>query len=108
MIEGIYRTLPELPENQAVWVDNRGHQIPGRISCSASTPHSYLIKTPSGELRRNRVHLLTRSDAPHSETADSDASIPQVIGGLLPTHRQVHLFNPRIVCGTKVKVSGPE
>ena len=47
------RTLPSLPEDQAVWVDTRGHQTPGRISMEAGTPRSYLIVTPSGELRRN-------------------------------------------------------
>ena len=68
------RTLPELPENQAVWVGIQGQsgpQIPGQISCPASTPRSYIVETSSGELRRNRAHLRTRSDAQFSETADA-------------------------------------
>jgi len=44
-----------------VWVDNRGQQIPGQISQSTPTPRSYIVETPSGELRRNRAHLRTRS-----------------------------------------------
>ena len=44
------RTLPSLPEDQAVWVDTRGHQTPGWISMAAGTPRSYLVETPSGEL----------------------------------------------------------
>ena len=68
------RTLPELPENQAVWIGIRGQsgpQIPGQISCPASTPHSYIVETLSGELHRNRAHLWTQSDAQLSETADA-------------------------------------
>ena len=55
------RTLPDLPANQPVWVDNRGQQIPGQISQSAPTPRSYIVGTSSGELRRNWAHLYTRS-----------------------------------------------
>jgi len=47
------RSLPELPANQPVWVNGRGQQIPGQILQSASTPRSYLVKTKSGQLRRN-------------------------------------------------------
>ena len=68
------RTLPELPENQAVWVGIRGQsgpQIPRQISCPASTPRSYIVETSSGELRRNRAHLRTRSDAQISKTVDA-------------------------------------
>ena len=44
-----------------MWVDNRGQQIPGQITQSAPTPRSYIVGTPSEELRRNRAHLCTRS-----------------------------------------------
>ena len=53
------RNLPELPENQPVWVDSRvqSRLIPAQVSHSATTPRSYVVETPSGELRRNRAHL---------------------------------------------------
>ena len=56
------RTLPMLPDKQTVWVETRGDQIPGQIQQPASTPRSYVIETPSGELRRNRAHLRVRTD----------------------------------------------
>ena len=34
------RFLPLLPEDQPVWVETRGRQVPGRISHTASTPRS--------------------------------------------------------------------
>ena len=51
------RTLPMLPDKQTVWVETRGHQVPGQVVQTASTPRSYVLQTPSGELRRNRAHL---------------------------------------------------
>ena len=44
-----------------MWVNDRGQQIPGQIPQQAPTPRSYIVGTPSGELRRNRAHLRTRS-----------------------------------------------
>ena len=32
------RTLPSLPEDQAVWVDTRKRQTPGWISMTAGSP----------------------------------------------------------------------
>ena len=63
------RNLPELPENQPMWVDSRvqSRLIPGQVSHSATTPRSYVVETPSGELRRNRAHLRTRSDSQLTE-----------------------------------------
>ena len=56
------RSLPLLPEDQPVWVETRGRQVPGRISDTANTPRSYIIETASGQVWRNRTHLRTRSD----------------------------------------------
>ena len=67
------RNLPELPENQPVWVDSRvqSRLIPAQVSHSATTPRSYVVETPSGELRRNRAHLRTRSDSQLTEAPTS-------------------------------------
>ena len=72
------RTLPESPENQAVWVKGQGqsgYQLPGQISQPATTPRSYIVETPSGELRRNRSHLRTRSDTQVSGAADTSTTM---------------------------------
>ena len=37
-----------------------GLQVPGRIIQSAHTPQSYLVSTPSGEVRRNQSDLRPR------------------------------------------------
>ena len=41
------------------------------VSHSATTPRSYVVETPSGELRRNRAHLRTRSDFQLTEAPTS-------------------------------------
>lgn len=54
------RALPALPEDTAVWVQNEHSQDPGNIVRPASTPRSYIVSTPRGEVRRNRIHLRLR------------------------------------------------
>ena len=74
------RTLPMLPENQAVWVDTRGHQVPGQILQTAGTPRSYIVETPYGELRRNRAHLHFRTDTQLPVDASStDTTLSQPV-----------------------------
>ena len=33
------------------------HRVPGRVIQPAQTPRSYIIETPSGDIRRNRSQL---------------------------------------------------
>ena len=54
------RSLPSLPEDTAVWVQGETSQEPGNIVRSASTPRSYVVSVPRGEVRRNRIHLRER------------------------------------------------
>ena len=51
------RTLPSLPEDTAVWVQNGNSQEPGSILHPAGTPRSYIVSMPRGEVRKNRMHL---------------------------------------------------
>ena len=51
-----------VPQSQTVWVDTRGHQVPGQVSQEANTPRSYFTETCSGELRRNQAHLRVRTN----------------------------------------------
>ena len=62
------RLLPEIPDNTNVWVTTDNQHTEGRISGAAGTPRSYLVTTPSGEVRRNRVHLTIRTDLPTAES----------------------------------------
>ena len=51
------RPLPPIPNDSPVWVNTGTTIIPGRVMKQHGTPRSYIIKTPSGLLRRNRRHL---------------------------------------------------
>ena len=56
------RELPEIPDDTEVWITTDGRQTAGRTVMTSDTPRSYIIETPSGEIRRNRSHLNTRSN----------------------------------------------
>ena len=74
--------LPSLPEDQPVWVETRGFQTPGRVSHAFDAPRSYVVKTASGQVRRNRSHLRTRSE-------DEQGVVPakSVVGTTRPVTR---------------------
>ena len=50
------REAPEIPDNVDVWVSGN-RQVRGTVAGPAEQPRSYLVSTPSGDLRRNRSHL---------------------------------------------------
>ena len=52
------RNLPPLSDNTKVWITS-GEQTSGTVVRAADTPRSYIVDTPSGELRRNQHHLNT-------------------------------------------------
>lgn len=72
-----HRTQPlsTLPDNTEVWVTTGNQQIPGRVVSSASAPRSYLVTTPSGDIRRNRSHLNPIPQS-NSNTEQPDSNTP--------------------------------
>ena len=62
------RALPPLPEDEPVWVETRGLQIPGQVSHAVDLPRSYVVETASSCLRKNRTHLRIRSEPEHTTT----------------------------------------
>uniref|UniRef100_A0A9J7ZHH2 Gypsy retrotransposon integrase-like protein 1 n=1 Tax=Cyprinus carpio carpio TaxID=630221 RepID=A0A9J7ZHH2_CYPCA len=46
---------PVLRTGQSVWIKNVPN--PGRVTCPADTPRSYIVEGPTGSLRRHRSHL---------------------------------------------------
>ena len=54
------RPLTPLPNDTDVWVNVQGRDVPGRVNSSYSTPRSYIIETPTGQVRRNRSHINRR------------------------------------------------
>ena len=51
------RQAPVLEDSTPVWVSTDERQVPGTVITHSKEPRSYLVKTPSGEVRRNRQDL---------------------------------------------------
>ena len=70
------RPLPPYPDDLSVWVNTGGRQVPGQIVQPANTPRSYLVNTPSGQVRRNQRDLRVRSEeSPDTELETRPRSI---------------------------------
>ena len=69
------RPLPMLPDGLPVWVDNQGTQVPGEIMQQANAPRSYLVETPTGQLRRNRSHIRLKSDNPPDTSSGQETTV---------------------------------
>ena len=55
------RERPDMDVGSEVWVtnsDDKGEPINGVVSSQAKTPRSYVVHTPSVQLRRNSQHLV--------------------------------------------------
>ena len=50
--------LTNIPEDTAVFVRTGDRQVPGTVVSSAPAPRSYLVNTPTGQVRRNRRDLV--------------------------------------------------
>ena len=50
-------SLPDIPDNTDVWITTNEQNSTGRTIRRADAPRSYIVQTPSGELRRNRSQL---------------------------------------------------
>ena len=61
------RDLPEIPDDTDVWITTGRNPVAGRTVNMADTPLSYIMQTPSGEIRRNRSQL---NIDPSTETID--------------------------------------
>ena len=61
--------LPEIPDDQDVWVSSDGATVPGTVVSQATTPRSYVVQTQLGEIRRNRSHL--RVMPPTTQTTET-------------------------------------
>ena len=47
-------SLPEIPDDEPVWVNTDGQQELGRTASTFNMPRSYLMEVPSGTIRRNQ------------------------------------------------------
>ena len=65
------RELPALPNDTEVWIDTDTGPISGTIISTADTPRSYVVQTPTAEVRRNRSQLRIRPEPTDTEEQDS-------------------------------------
>ena len=72
------RPLPEIPDDTAVWVTTNGRQSQGRVIAPANAPRSYLVETPSGQVRRNHTHLnvIPETQPPEHESTTGATPTP--------------------------------
>ena len=54
--------LDDIPDETPVWITSEGRRIEGRVVSPAKSPRSYLVETPSGVVRRNRVRLNVKPE----------------------------------------------
>ena len=47
------KSLPTLPDNTLVWVKTKNSTVSGTVVKQAATPRSYIVLTPTGQVRRN-------------------------------------------------------
>ena len=66
--------LPAIPNDTEVWVTSGATPSPGRVTAHSSAPRSYIVDTPQGEMRRNRLHLNVVPDGQSSMNRSSDTS----------------------------------
>ena len=74
------RSLSPIPDNSDVWITSGEQPATGTVIRPAYTPRSYIVDTPSGQVRRNRQHLNIvpachePTDSTDSQTTDSTDS----------------------------------
>lgn len=66
------RNQSNIPDGSEVVVTTESRPVEGRVVQPAQTPRSYIVETPSGELRRNRGQLNIVPD--HSTASSASAS----------------------------------
>ena len=64
-----------LADNTKVWVTTPNAEAPGCVTAHADAPRSYLVETPTGQVRRNRAQLNIRPDSQSfNRTSQSDTT----------------------------------
>ena len=51
------RVLPAIAVDSDVWVNSSGVPFQGRVTLTADAPWSYMVDTPTGQVRRNHQNL---------------------------------------------------
>ena len=57
-----------IPCDSPVWITSEGGRAEGTVVSPANSPRSYLVETPSGTVRRNRIHVNVAPPQPSENT----------------------------------------
>ena len=56
-----FKETNEFVPNTPVWITTGRDRTPGQIHYPTTTPRSYMVSTPGGEVRRTRKRVTSRS-----------------------------------------------
>ena len=52
------KDLPPIPNETDVWVTSESEPVSGKVVAPADRPRSYVVDTPSGQIKRNHSQLI--------------------------------------------------
>ena len=81
------KKLPDIPDDSEVWITSGDRPISGRIVSAGETPRLYVVETDSGELQRNRSHLIVAPDAEQDSTPENAVETEQQPAPATPPRR---------------------
>ena len=87
----VHELLP-IPDNTDVWITTDGNPIPGTTVNPAEAPRSYIVRTPSGNMRRNRSQLNVNPSPTHAP--DTSAPTSQDRSPIMTRSRTGTIINP--------------
>ena len=68
------REAPKIQDDTEVWVNTGQDPVRGRVVSTSEAPRSYIVETPSGDIRRNRSQLnVVPPNEEDTETAQEAA-----------------------------------
>ena len=70
-------SLPEIPDNTDVWIITNGNNIPGKTVRMVDTTRSYVVQTPTGELRGNQSQINVNPSTPESQPTRTETTEPR-------------------------------
>ena len=84
-------SLTPIPNNTNVWITSGDEPVHGTVVSTADAPRSYMVETPSGQLRRNQQHLNVVPE----NTEQLDQSETQMRDPIMTIQELEHqLFHP--------------
>lgn len=99
------KTLQPIQDNTDVWITSESDPVRGKVLSSAGTPRSYVVETPSGQVRRNRSHLnVVPPEEDEDVTSETESSQPaQTLASSSPQRSSPKVFMTRSRTGTAIR-----